>query len=152
MGVDWDEILGLMEVSAMLYKCTYCVFILNDRTEANKDVLWGYVQPCLFHVQVSFHIFVHLWHCTNHFIFSHSKLNERTSNCFIYTTSLLRLPKCTNHIKIIASFCQWSHRQTVNHTYCYHCKERSRIGLEYTLHPRSASFGVEVRVRVKIRD
>ena len=29
MRVDWSEIVCLMEVSAVLYKCTYCVFTLN---------------------------------------------------------------------------------------------------------------------------
>ena len=31
MGVDWSEIVCLMEVSAMLYKCTYCIFTLYGR-------------------------------------------------------------------------------------------------------------------------
>ena len=30
-GVDWSEIVGLMEVSCMLYKCTYCLFTLYCR-------------------------------------------------------------------------------------------------------------------------
>ena len=28
MGVDWSQTVCLKEVSAMLYKCTYCVFTL----------------------------------------------------------------------------------------------------------------------------
>ena len=31
MGVDRSEIIRLMEVSAMLYKCIYCVFTLYSK-------------------------------------------------------------------------------------------------------------------------
>ena len=32
MGGDWSRIKRLMEVSTMLYKCTYCVFYLSGKS------------------------------------------------------------------------------------------------------------------------
>ena len=39
MGVDWSVIVRLMEVSTMLYKCTYCVFTLCGRTATSLNMI-----------------------------------------------------------------------------------------------------------------
>ena len=38
MGLDWSEIVCLMEVSAMLYKYTYCVLILYSSNAQKRNL------------------------------------------------------------------------------------------------------------------
>ena len=46
MGVAWSEIVCPVEVTAMLYECTYCVFTLYNRNVEIAEVLW--IRNCMF--------------------------------------------------------------------------------------------------------
>ena len=47
MRVDWSEIIGLMEVSVMLYNCTYCIFTLWSSKVKTRTYMEQYQSPTL---------------------------------------------------------------------------------------------------------
>ena len=44
MGVDWSKIVRLREVSVMLYKCTYCIFLTAEMQMPTQNTYHPYVE------------------------------------------------------------------------------------------------------------
>ena len=89
MGVDWSQIVRVMEVSAMLYKCTYCVFTLYGRNMVLCNKIPQTNLPCFLYLIVT--LFTYHRQKTNdfHLLLSRYDLERKLTYRTIYVIFLL---------------------------------------------------------------